>query len=93
MDQQDAPPPVYADGVQIGLSPFTAQLTFTMAVSGIGTQLPANVANVRMSLEHAKVLSMLLKRQLKAFEDQMQSPIHIHPQVFQQLGLSMNEDW
>ena len=34
-----------------------------------------------MSLEHAKVMTMLLKRQLKAFDEQTGVPINIPRQV------------
>jgi hypothetical protein len=45
-----------------------------------------------MSLEHMKVMAMLLKRQLKAYEEQAASPINIPRQVYNGLGLSQ-EDW
>ncbi|RJO61257.1 MAG: hypothetical protein C4542_06720 [Dehalococcoidia bacterium] len=85
---------IYTDGVSIGVSPFTVQLAFTMAPPGQGgTMAPVPVVNVRMSLEHAKVLAMLLKRQLKAFEDAMGTPIQLHPQIYTQLGISRQEEW
>jgi len=87
-------PNVYSDGVGIGVSPFTVQLAFTMAPPGqAGTMAPVSVATVRMSLEHAKVLAMLLKRQLKAFEEAMGTPIQLHPQIYTQLGISRQEEW
>lgn len=45
-----------------------------------------------MSLEHVKVMTMLLKRQIKAFEEQTGVSINIPRQVFNGLGLSQ-EDW
>jgi hypothetical protein len=53
---------------------------------------PRDLATVRMSLEHMKVMAMLLKRQLKAYEEQAASPINIPRQVYNGLGLSQ-EDW
>jgi hypothetical protein len=87
--------PIYSDGVQVGCAPFTIALTFTVSPSpGRGTQLPPKtVADIRMSPEHAKVMAIILRRQIKDFEQQLGKPIPIHPQVAQQLGLSPSEDW
>src|SRR5690349_14073255 len=93
MDAQQVPE-LYADGVQIGLGPFGAILSFTMQpAGGPGTTHPVRVANMRMSVEHAKVLAMLLKKQLKVFESQLGQEIPLHPQLYTQLGLSRQEDW
>jgi hypothetical protein len=90
MDQ----PMLYCDGVQVGISPFTVTLSFTVAphppVHGQG---PLPVATIRMSPEHAKVMAIILRRQLKQFEEQLGQPIALPPQVYQQLGLSPKEDW
>ena len=90
----DDPEPIYSDGVQVGCAPFTVALTFTVSASpSKGSQLPRMVADLRMSPEHAKVMAIILTRQLKEFEQQLGRPIPIHPQVAQQLGLSPTEDW
>lgn len=87
-------PELYSDGVQVGLTPFTALLAFTMQPAGqTGTTPPLRVANIRMSLEHAKVMAIVLRKQLKTFEEQMGVDIPLHPQLYQQLGLSRQEDW
>lgn len=92
MDQEV--PEIYCDGAQIGLSPFTAILSLTMQPVGqTGTMAPIKVANIRMSLEHAKVVAILLRKQLKAWEASMGSEIHLPQQLYQQLGLSRQEDW
>jgi hypothetical protein len=86
--------PIYSDGVQVGCAPFTVALTFTVSPSpGRGPQAPHVVADIRMSPEHAKVMAIILRRQIKDFEQQLGKPIPIHPQVAQQLGLSPIEDW
>lgn len=85
---------VYSDGIQIGVSPFTVTLGFTLAPQAQpGTQVPTPVATVRMSLEHAKVMAILLKRQLKQYEEQLGTGIALPAQVYQQLGVSAKEDW
>lgn len=87
-------PDLYTDGVQIGLSPFGVTLAFAMQPAGqTGTMAPIKVCNLRMSLEHAKVLAIMLKKQLKNFEENMGEDIPLHPTVTQQLGFSKMEDW
>ncbi len=88
----DQVPDLYADAVQIGLGPFGIVLMLGMQAGQPGAP-QVRVANVRMSLEHAKVLSILLKRQLKQFEEQMGEDIPLHPQLYTQLGISKTEDW
>ena len=93
MDPQ-AVPELYADGVQIGLGPFGAVLAFVMQpAGGPGTMAPTRVCNMRMSVEHAKVLAILLRKQVKAYEAQIGQELPLHPQLYTQLGLSRQEDW
>lgn len=90
----DEAPDLYTDGVQIGVSPFGVTLAFAMQPAGqTGTMAPMKVCNLRMSLEHAKVLVMMLKKQLKNFEVQMGEDIPLPQQLYTQLGLSKMEDW
>jgi hypothetical protein len=85
---------LYSDGIQVGFSPFTVTLTFTVAPPAQpGTQAPIPVATIRMSPEHAKVMAIILRKQIKQFEQQLGRDIALPHQVFQQLGLSQAEDW
>ena len=85
---------LYSDGIQVGISPFTVTLGFTVAPQAQpGTQVPIPVATIRMSLEHAKVMAIILRKQLKQFEQQLGQEIALPHQVYQQLGLSPKEDW
>jgi hypothetical protein len=87
-------PILYSDGIQVGISPFTVTLTFTVAPPAQpGTQVPIPVTTIRMSPEHAKVMAIILRKQLKQFEQQLGRDIALPHQVFQQLGLSPVEDW
>jgi hypothetical protein len=87
-------PVLYSDGIQVGVSPFTVTLGFTVAPPAqTGAQMPTPVATIRMSLEHAKVMAIILRRQLKQFEEQMGAEIALPHQVYQQLGVSAKEDW
>ena len=93
MDDAQAPE-LYADGVQIGMGPFGVTLAFSMQPAGqTGTMAPIKVCNLRMSLEHAKTLAMMLKKQLKNYEANMGEDIPLPQQVYTQLGLSKMEDW
>ena len=92
-DRMDEPI-VYSDGIQIGVSPFTVTLGFTVAPQAQpGTQVATPVATIRMSLEHAKVMAIILRKQLKQFEEQLGAEIPLPLQVYQQLGVSPKEDW
>jgi hypothetical protein len=51
------------------------------------------VGIVGMSLEHAKVLTMLLKRKLHDYEQSTGTKIPVEPTVAQKLGISREEDW
>jgi hypothetical protein len=87
-------PILYSDGLQVGISPFTVTLAFTVAPPAQpGTQVPIPVATIRMSPEHAKVMAIILRKQMKQFEQQLGREIALPHQVFQQLGLSAAEDW
>ena len=86
--------PIYSDGVQVGCAPFSIALTFSISSGPGRSHAPARpVADIRMSPEHAKVLAIILRRQIKDYEQQLGRPIPVHPQVLQQLGLSPSEDW
>ncbi|MGH7613736.1 MAG: DUF3467 domain-containing protein [Gemmatimonadales bacterium] len=86
-------PEIYSDGVQIGLGPFGAVLSFTLQPIGQTGPSLTQVCIIRMSIEHAKVLAILLKKQVKQYEGQLGEELPIHPQVYTQLGISRQEDW
>src|SRR6266581_2555776 len=92
-------PDIYCDGVNVMVSPFDLILQLTQRVPapppGQGQKgEPAKaVANVRMSLEHAKVMAILLRKVLKQHEDQQKAPINLHPQICDAMGISVQEDW
>ncbi len=88
-------PEFYIDQFRVNVAPFGAAMTF-----GVGDPHPnpgqiqpvQDVVRLRMSLEHLKVMTMLLKRQLKAYEEQTGMPINIPRVVYNAVGLS-GEDW
>ncbi len=87
-------PDVYCDGVGVQVTPFGLILNLTQAPPTPGTtQQPKTTAYVRMSLEHAKVMTIMLRKILKQHEDQQGSAIVLHPQIYTQMGISRQEDW
>lgn len=90
----EEPLDLYADGVQFQISPFSVIMAFTLAPVGQSGTTPAvRVVTVRTSLEHAKAMAIILRKQLKNYEDGSGSHIPLHPNVWQSLGLSKQEDW
>ena len=45
-----------------------------------------------MSIEHLKVMTMMLRRQVKLYEERVGSVVKIAPELYQQLGIA-EEDW
>ena len=88
-------PEFYVDQYRCTLSGFGAAMTLglTPAHPDTGKPQPSqDLVRVRMSLEHAKVMAMILRRQLKAFEEQTGAVINIPRQIYNSVGLSP-EDW
>jgi hypothetical protein len=90
-------PDIYCDGVNIAMTPYDLLLLLTqqkakITGSGQASISPSSVGVVRMSLEHAKVLAILLKRNLKEYEDKV-GTIPLHPEAAKNLGISKEEDW
>lgn len=86
-------PDVYCDGAAIQVSPFGLILNLTQASPTPGTQQPKTAAYVRMSLEHAKVMAIMLRKILKQHEEQQGGAIVLHPQIYTQMQISRQEDW
>ena len=87
-------PDIYCDGIQILVNPFDIVMQLSQRAPAPGTtEPPKTVAYVRMSLEHAKVMAIILRKILKQHEDQQGTPIVLHPQIYQQMGISPQEDW
>ena len=94
MDERQVPD-LYADQFRINLNPWGANLMFARTQPDqpkAGVPQSEDVAIIRMSHEHLKVLTMILRRQLKGWEDNTQIEIQIPFEVLNSLGLS-KEDW
>lgn len=91
----DPVPDLYADAFQVTVTPFGVNMTFSLRDPhpSPGRQVPATeVARIRMSPEHAKIVVMMLIRQLRDYERQSRIKIAIPSQVYTQLGIA-EEDW
>ena len=85
----------YADQFLITIGPFGAHLSFLVSQphQDPSKPLPAtNVATIRMSVEHAKVMIMIIKRHIKKIEEQTGVQAKVSNVVLNQLGVSP-EDW
>lgn len=90
----DEVPDIYCDNVQISATPFDIVLELLKRPPGqITTERPLRVGVVRMSHQHAKVLSIILRSNLKDIEAQQGAPITIHPLALSALQLNIKEDW
>ena len=85
---------IYSDqfSITIGAYGVTFLLQRSPATPQPGQTTNETLGVVRMSLEHTKVLAMLTRRQLKAYEQEAGFPIRVMPKVMNDLGLS-EEDW
>ena len=92
----DDPVDVYADQIGINLGPFGCALNFAVSPglppAGGGAIPGRPVATVRMSLEHLKLMTFMLRRQVLQFEERSGVQIPISWDVLNQLHVS-REDW
>lgn len=90
------PVDVYADQFQITTSPYGCVLNFmvsspTPPAPGVAPQAE-RLATIRMSLEHLKVMTFILRQQLMQHEAQSGTDTPIATQVLNQLQIG-REDW
>jgi len=90
-------PDVYCDQFSFTTSPYGVALTFGLTPN-IAPSVPGTVPAqpqvvVRMSLEHAKSMAMLIRKNLKQYElEILGDPIRIPDKVLQGMNLSQS-DW
>lgn len=87
-------PDVYFDStlIQVSANDVIIQL-LKRSPSANTTEVPETVAFLRVSLEQAKLFTILMKSSLKNYESQLGAEIKIHPGILAQLGVSSKEDW
>ena len=91
-EQGEAVPEFYVDAYEFNGSPYTVLLSFGLAVPG---EQPRSkpVVRLRMSPEHAKVMSILFKRAVKLYEEAIETEIAIPPGILQQHEIDLRVDW
>lgn len=90
-------PDYYSDQLTMTIGPFGVALTFgrspNIAPAVPGQAQPETQAVVRMSLEHLKVMAMIIRRNLKQYElEALGDPIRLPRDVLRQLRLT-DDDW
>ena len=80
-------PEYYSDAINITLSmPWTVALSFGVRSTKPDTE-PETKAIIRMSPEHAKVTAMLLRKNLKTYEEKTNTHINLPGDLYKQLNL------
>jgi len=96
-EKVDETPDIYCNGVEMGISPYdlTIELQLNSPPKEGEKQIPTPVVvgKVRMSLEHAKVFAIILKKNLLTYEGKTGGLIRVHPDLLKGLGVSKEEDW
>jgi hypothetical protein len=89
-------PDLYSGQAGINIGPFGCAINFSLSPAlptPGGVPVPGeHVATVRMSLEHMKILTFLLHRQLLQYEQGMGAVIPIPRPLLNQLQVG-REDW
>ena len=96
MPDDESVPDIYVDQFTLAQSPYGIALSFSLSHPSPGpAQRPVGEpkAVIRMSLEHAKVMALILRKQLKQYElETIGELIRIPRNVLQQMQLS-EDDW
>lgn len=95
MTEEKAIPDIYCNGAQMGISPYDVMLELQLnspLKNPHDKPESVMVGKVRMSLEHAKIFAIMLRKNLKTYEDQT-GAIKVHPNLLKEMGISREEDW
>ncbi len=95
MEEANSAPDIYTDAFRFTVGPYGVSFTFGLNVPhpSQGQVIPPrDTLILRMSLEQAKVLAMMLRRNLKSYESQNNLDIALPPNLYTQLGIA-REDW
>ena len=96
MSDSENVPDVYVDQIQINTSPYGSTINFSLSAHtppAPGTPAtPERKVTVRMSLQHLKVMSYILQRQVRQHEESSGVRIGVATQAIASIGIAM-EDW
>jgi hypothetical protein len=85
----------YTDSLRFTVGPYGVNFSFGLAAAHPERTRPAQAEEfltLRMSLENAKVMAMLLRRNLKQYERENGLEIALPAGVYTELGIA-REDW
>jgi len=86
---------VYADSFLVTITPFGANLSFEVREahpSPHSPQTSARLGTVHMSVEHLKVMVMMIRNQVKAVESQSGVQFEVPTNILSQVQIAP-EDW
>ncbi len=90
------PVDIYSDSFQLNTGPYGSTLNFMLSPSTPPapgkTPQSETLATIRMSLEHLKLMTFVLRRQIMIHEQQAGVNIQVPTQVLHSLGINP-EDW
>lgn len=91
-------PDFYADRMRVTVTVFGVNISFGLSNPHPNQGDPESMLDVlenvrvRMSLEHAKIMTMILKKQIKEYEHKNDTVVAIPKQVIEALDIK-NEPW
>ena len=91
----DEPFDIYCDAFTITVSPWGSNLTFQLREAhpeATSIKQPERLGTVRMSNEHLKAMTFMLRRQMVRYEEQQGVRSDLPVQVLSQMGIAP-EDW
>jgi hypothetical protein len=87
---------IYSDSFQLNTGPYGATLNFMLSPSSPPapgkTPQPETLATIRMSLEHLKLMTFVLRRQIMHHEQQSGVNIQVPTQLLNSMRISP-DDW
>jgi len=83
-------PELYSNSVEFGVSAY--EFTFMFGLKGIKKGEPKPLVNVRMSPQHAKVMSLLLAKNVRNYEKEI-GEISLPSKLINELKLNGGESW
>ncbi len=87
---------IYSDSFQLNTGPYGATLNFMLSPSSPPapgkTPQPETLATIRMSLEHLKLMTFVLRRQMMHHEQQSGVNIQVPTQLLNSMRISP-DDW
>ncbi len=92
-EERETPASTYVDAIRMTVTPYGANLTFGLMPAHPPEDEEAVVVAepqtlLRMSLEHAKVLAMMLRKNLLAYEKNAGIEIGLPADLYEHLGLT-----